>query len=47
MHIISRGIASMAVSAMVGTAKREKNENMQFGIFVIVDAQEINLRENL
>ena len=33
----------MAVSTMVGTAKKI----MQFGIFVFVEAQEINLRGNL
>ena len=35
----------MAVSTMVGTPKNKtKMKNMQFGIFVFVEAQEINLR---
>ena len=43
IYIISRGSASIAISTMVGTAKKI----MQFGIFVYADAQEINLRGNL
>ena len=42
-YIISRGSVSVAVFTMVGTAKK----NMQFGVFVFVEAQEINLRGNL
>ena len=43
IYIISMGSASIAVSTMVGTAKKI----MQFGIFVFAEAQEINLRGNL
>ena len=41
-YIISAESASIAVSNMVWTAKNP----MQFGIFVFVEAQEINLRDN-
>ena len=41
--IINRGNASMAVSTVVGTAKKM----MQFGIFVCVEIQEINFRGNI
>ena len=41
----SRGSTSIAVSSMVGNAKKKKK--MQFGIFVFIEAQEINLQGNL
>ena len=40
----------MAAFTMVGTTKKQKKKNkkknMQFGIFVFVEAQETNLQDN-
>ena len=43
MYITSSGSAFTTVSTMIGTAK----ETIQFGILVLLESQEINLRGNL
>ena len=43
MYITSSGSAFITVSTMIGTAK----ETIQFGILVLLESQEINLRGNL